>query len=83
MKRRPVYVAWDDHVLHPGTFDPAQVSALKLSVCETVGWLVDEDDEALCIAQTIGDGTEATDVLVVSKAMLRRRKFLDGAPTSA
>lgn len=76
---RAVYVEWDDHVLHPGTHDTAQLDALLLAFQQTVGWLVREDDEVLGIAQSIDDQGDFQDVLLVDKRMLRRRRFLEGA----
>lgn len=73
---RPIYVEWDDHAHHQGMFEYVQVQALQLVLQQSLGWLVDEDDETLAIAQTIDDLGFYADVLLIDKRTLRRRRYL-------
>lgn len=78
MTRFPlVYVEWIDAV-SAARWCPVDELTADPSPCRTVGWIVKENDQALCLAQTMSGETSETDEsvlgrLVIPKAWIGRR----------
>ncbi len=81
MTRKLIYVEWLDHVTHDGGgwINVKKVKKGSLAACHTVGWIVEETDEALkLVSSYIGENIDddiGGDVTIV-KAAITKRKLL-------
>lgn len=83
-KPRIVYVEWVDAVAH-SSWDTTQ--KLHVDVCETVGFLVAEEDEFIGVAAAISEDREEKDlkvnaVITIPKAWIRKKRYLKGPARS-
>jgi len=72
--RRIVEVTWEDHASlsgqHPG--HEAAITAAQ----ESVGYFVYEDDKVIKLCQSVTDGKDINEIMVIDKRMMVRRRFI-------
>lgn len=80
MKPRPVIVEWHDHAhWSPGQW--VDLDILDEGEAETcgvisVGWLVQQTDDAVVICQSITEAGDGTGMFVIARATIRRMEPL-------
>lgn len=71
-----LHVEWKDHAVNKGSWASIdEIKVLPVIVC-SVGYLVDEDKEAIAIAQSVSNGGNVSDTLTILKSCIVEKKEL-------
>ena len=75
---RLLYVEWDDACSDNNTWKPRKAFAdtNRLDRCESVGWLVAEDEMAITICSSRSRGDLMCGDVTIPKACVRKRRIL-------
>ncbi len=65
MDNKKVVVKWIDAKIYPGMHKADDALARKMDVFESLGYLVDKNDQATKIAHEITDSGEYRDILLI------------------
>ena len=79
-RRKLLYVEWDDHSSHSQTWvsEPHLKNGTRGLKCSSVGWLIEENEEAITLAATRDNGrTEHfSGDQTIMKSCIRKRRIL-------
>lgn len=64
-------IEWVDTVTHPGWH--VSPHSLQLMIARTVGYLVNEDNEVIRLACTVGEDGQSSDVTVIPKCLIKKK----------
>ena len=71
-----IEIKWRDACSHYGWRSIDNHRANKLSVCQTVGYLLKKDSKSITLAQSIDDSGSTTESIVIPKAGIVKMKTL-------
>ena len=65
MDNNKVVVKWLDAKIYPGMYTASEALERKMDIFESLGYLIEKNDQATIIAHEITDGGEYRDVLLI------------------
>ncbi|MBM3119667.1 MAG: hypothetical protein FJ006_09025 [Chloroflexi bacterium] len=81
MENKKVLVKWMDARIYPGMHKLDEALSRKMDIFESLGYLVDKNDEATKIAHEITDNGEYRDILLIpSGSVISIQELVTGSP---
>lgn len=73
-----IWIQWADAYGSGGAWENAADVRAEVLICETVGFLLDEDDKVVCVAQTIHEDGIYNSFCIPKGMIIDRRDIEDG-----
>jgi hypothetical protein len=78
MKRKITYVEWEDPTSTDAWTDIAETYMLECYVAKTCGFIITEDDRAICIALSLVEPNDScSNFIVIPKTHIRHREDME------